>query len=55
MPFIWFQIIAAAGQHGMTTPQVEEEFAKNNSGQLPATATAGALRQFLAVLKGAKA
>lgn len=51
---IWFQIIAAAGQHGMTTQQVEEEFAKNNSGQLPATATAGALRQFLAVLKGAK-
>ncbi|WP_030928421.1 hypothetical protein [Streptomyces sp. NRRL B-24720] len=52
---IWFQIIAAAGTHGMTTDEVETEFAKANGGQLPGTATAGALRTFLGTLKGARA
>lgn len=49
---IWFQIIAAAGQHGMTTEQVEAEFAKENEGLHPSTANADRLRKFLAVLAG---
>lgn len=52
---LWFRIIAAAGVHGMTTNEVETEFAKANGGQLPATASAGALRTFLATLKGGRA
>ncbi|MEV5770130.1 hypothetical protein AB0L49_02500 [Streptomyces antimycoticus] len=52
---IWFQIIAAAGQHGMDTAQVEAEFAKENGGLHPSTASAARLRQFLAVLKGVRA
>ncbi|MCQ6250866.1 recombination directionality factor [Streptomyces malaysiensis] len=52
---IWFQIIAAAGQHGMTTEQVEDEFAKENDGLHPSTASADKLRSFLAVLKGVRA
>lgn len=52
---LWFRIIAAAGVHGMTTDEVESEFAKANGGQLPATATAGALRTFLNSLKGGQA
>lgn len=52
---IWFQIIAAAGKHGMTTAQVEAEFAKENDGLHPSTASADRLRGFLNVLKGARA
>ncbi|MFF5589689.1 recombination directionality factor [Streptomyces hygroscopicus] len=52
---IWFQIIAAAGQHGLTTEQVEAEFAKENGGLHPGTANADRLRKFLAVLKGVRA
>ncbi|MFJ1995265.1 recombination directionality factor [Streptomyces asiaticus] len=52
---IWFQIIAAAGRHGMTTEQVEAEFAKENGGLHPGTANADRLRAFLAVLKGVRA
>ncbi|MCP9205550.1 hypothetical protein [Streptomyces cucumeris] len=52
---IWFQIIAAAGKHGMTTEQVEAEFAKENGGLHPSTASADKLRSFLAVLKGGRA
>ncbi|MFH9610472.1 hypothetical protein [Streptomyces sp. NPDC017448] len=52
---LWFRIIAAAGTHGMTTDEVETEFARANGGQLPATATAGALRTFLSTLKGGRA
>ncbi|MGW1814246.1 recombination directionality factor [Streptomyces sp. NPDC002125] len=52
---LWFRIIAAAGVHGMTTDEVESEFAKANGGQLPATASAGALRTFLTTLKGGQA
>lgn len=51
---VWFQIIAAAGQHGMTTQQVEAEFAKENDGLHPSTASAERLRGFLAVLKGGR-
>ncbi|MFD4855073.1 recombination directionality factor [Streptomyces atratus] len=52
---LWFRIIAAAGARGMTTAEVETEFARTNGGQLPATATATALRTFLATLKGGRA
>ncbi|WP_098892239.1 recombination directionality factor [Streptomyces sp. or3] len=52
---LWFRIIAAAGVHGMTTEEVETEFARANGGQLPATATAPALRTFLTSLKGGRA
>lgn len=52
---LWFRIIAAAGVHGMTTDEVETEFARANGGQLPATANAAALRTFLATLKGGRA
>lgn len=48
---LWFRIIAAAGNRGMTTDQVESAFARANGGQLPATASAGALRTFLSSLK----
>lgn len=52
---LWFRIIAAAGTRGMTTDDVETEFARANGGQLPATANAAALRTFLTSLKGARA
>ncbi|MFF4661996.1 hypothetical protein [Streptomyces sp. NPDC001282] len=52
---LWFRIIAAAGARGMTTDEVETEFARANNGQLPATAAAGALRTFLGTLKGGRA
>ncbi|MEV6081696.1 hypothetical protein AB0L80_42465 [Streptomyces sp. NPDC052069] len=52
---LWFRIIAAAGAHGMTTDEVETKFAQANGGQLPATATPGALRTFLTTLKGGRA
>ncbi|MEU0157968.1 hypothetical protein ABZ154_03745 [Streptomyces sp. NPDC006261] len=51
---LWFRIIAAAGVHGMTTDEVETEFARTNGGQLPATAAAPALRTFLTSLKGSR-
>lgn len=51
---IWFQIIAAAGAHGMTTDQVETEFAASNDGLHPSTATAERLRTFLTTLKGGR-
>ncbi|MFI9079168.1 hypothetical protein ACIGW8_22310 [Streptomyces sioyaensis] len=52
---IWFQIIAAAGRHGMTTEQVEAEFAASNEGLHPGTASATRLRAFLDTLKGVRA
>ncbi|MFF8290464.1 hypothetical protein ACF068_14715 [Streptomyces sp. NPDC016309] len=51
---IWFQIIAAAGPLGLTTEQVEAQFAEQNSGQRPATASAARLREFLAALKAVR-
>ncbi|WP_367139781.1 MULTISPECIES: recombination directionality factor [Streptomyces] len=51
---LWFQIIAAAGQHGMTTERVEKDFAAANEGQHPSTASAERLRSFLARLKGGR-
>ncbi len=52
---IWFQIIHAAGQRGMTTEQVEKEFAASNEGLHPSTASAERLQGFLAQLKGGHA
>ncbi|MDT9688159.1 hypothetical protein Q5762_07285 [Streptomyces sp. P9(2023)] len=52
---IWFQIIAAAGPLGLTTAQVEAQFAEQNSGLHPSTASAARLREFLAALKGVRA
>ncbi|MYT24594.1 hypothetical protein GTW69_30675 [Streptomyces sp. SID7760] len=51
---LWFQIIAAAGQIGLTTAQIEAQFAEQNSGLHPSTANAARLREFLAALKGAR-
>ena len=51
---IWFQIIAAAGPHGLTTEHVEQRFAEANGGLHPSTASPGRLRSFLATLKGAR-
>jgi hypothetical protein len=48
---IWFQIIAAAGPLGWTTDQVEQHFAATNGGLHPSTASAAALRTFLAAVK----
>lgn len=51
---LWFQIIAAAGPHGLTTEQVEQRFAEANGGLHPSTASAERLLTFLASLKGAR-
>ncbi|KUF18416.1 hypothetical protein [Streptomyces silvensis] len=52
---LWFQIIAAAGLLGLTTDQVEQQFAEANGGLHPSTASAHRLRGFLASLKGGRA
>jgi hypothetical protein len=52
---IWFQIIAAAGPLGLTTDQVEAQFAEQNSGLHPSTASAERLREFLTALKAVRA
>jgi hypothetical protein len=52
---VWFQIMNAAGQLGLTTAQVEERFAEQNGGLHPSTASADRLRSFLASLKAVRA
>lgn len=52
---IWFQIIAAAGRHNLSTDEVTNEFAAQHNGLHPSTASAEQLRAFLNVLKGARA
>jgi hypothetical protein len=52
---IWFQIIAAAGRHNLTTDEVTAEFAQQHGGLHPSTASAEQLRGFLTILKGARA
>ncbi|MEU9000490.1 hypothetical protein [Streptomyces sp. NPDC048551] len=52
---LWFQIIAAAGQLGLTTAQVEGQFAEQNGGLHPSTANAARLREFLTALKAVRA
>jgi hypothetical protein len=51
----WFRIVAAAGSHGMTTEQVESEFAQQYGGLHPSSASVAQLTAFLAVLKGGQA
>ncbi|MEC4016020.1 recombination directionality factor [Streptomyces sp. H27-D2] len=51
---VWFQIIAAAGPLGLTTDQVEAQFAEANDGLHPSTASVDRLRAFLGTLKGAR-
>lgn len=51
---LWFQIIAAAGQVGLNTAQVEAQFAEQNGGLHPGTANAARLREFLTALKAAR-
>lgn len=52
---VWFQIMNAAGQLGLTTTQVEERFAQENGGLHPSTASTARLRQFLTGLKAVRA
>jgi hypothetical protein len=51
---LWFQIIAAAGQLGLNTAQVEAQFAEQNGGLHPSTANAARLREFLTALKAVR-
>jgi Recombination directionality factor-like len=48
---IWFQVIAAAGQHGLTTAQVEAGFAQRNGGLHPSNATVAQMNAYLAAVK----
>lgn len=52
---VWFQIVAAAGKHSMTTAELESEFAKEYRGLHPSSATVAQLTSFLAILKGGRA
>ncbi|WP_151480654.1 recombination directionality factor [Streptomyces albicerus] len=48
---IWFQVIAAAGAHGLNTEQVEHGFAKRNGGTHPSSATVAQMNAYLAAVK----
>ncbi|MFI1728233.1 hypothetical protein ACH40E_03130 [Streptomyces acidicola] len=48
---VWFQVIAAAGQHGMTTEQVEAGFAQRNGGTHPSSGTVAQMNAYLAAVK----
>lgn len=48
---VWFQVIAAAGQHGLTTEQVEAGFAQRNGGLHPSNATVAQMNDYLAAVK----
>ncbi|MFE3031520.1 hypothetical protein ACFXKY_07715 [Streptomyces canus] len=48
---LWFQIIAAAGQHGLTTEQVETGFAQRNGGTHPSSGTVAQMTAYLAAVK----
>lgn len=48
---IWFQVIAAAGQHQLTTEQVESGFAQRNGGTHPSSATVAQMTAYLAAVK----
>lgn len=48
---VWFQIIAAAGQFGLTTEQVESGFAQRNGGVHPSSATVAQMNAYLAAVK----
>ncbi|MFD6735930.1 hypothetical protein ACFWDZ_33060, partial [Micromonospora aurantiaca] len=48
---VWFQIIAAAGQFGLTTAQVEAGFAERNGGTHPSSGTVAQMTAYLAAVK----
>lgn len=48
---LWFQVIAAAGQHGLTTEQVEAGFAQHNGGTHPSSGTVAQMTAYLAAVK----
>lgn len=48
---VWFQVIAAAGQFGLTTEQVEAGFAQRNGGTHPSSGTVAQMTAFLAAVK----
>ncbi|MFC8424000.1 hypothetical protein ACFUN7_24500 [Streptomyces sp. NPDC057236] len=48
---IWFQVIAAAGQYGLTTEQVEAGFAQRNGGLHPSNATVAQMNDYLTAVK----
>lgn len=48
---VWFQVIAAAGQHGLTTTQVEAGFAQRYGGMHPSSATVAQANAYLAAVK----
>jgi hypothetical protein len=48
---IWFQVIAAAGAHGLTTEQVEAGFAQRHGGLHPSGATVAQMTGYLAAVK----
>lgn len=48
---VWFQVIAAAGVHGLTTEQVEHGFAKLNGGTHPSHGTVAQMTAYLAAAK----
>jgi hypothetical protein len=48
---LWFQIIAAAGAHGLTTAQVEGGFAQRHGGMHPSSGSVAQLQTYLAAVK----
>lgn len=48
---VWFQVIAAAGQFGLTTEQVEHGFAQRHGGAHPSSATVAQMNGYLAAVK----
>jgi hypothetical protein len=48
---VWFQIIAAAGQFGLTTEQVEAGFAQRHGGLHPSGATVAQMTGYLTAVK----
>ncbi|MFI6279619.1 hypothetical protein [Streptomyces sp. NPDC050988] len=48
---VWFQVIAAAGGHSLTTEQVEAGFAQRHGGLHPSSATLAQMTAYLAVVK----
>jgi hypothetical protein len=48
---VWFQVIAAAGVHGLTTEQVEAGFAQRHGGLHPSGATVAQMTAYLAAAK----
>lgn len=48
---LWFQVISAAGVHGLTTEQVEHGFAQRHGGAHPSGATVAQMTAYLAAVK----